>query len=479
MLNTFFERNIIFVAAFFLSACGIQCEDNNEVKPSPPPSNYKKLLYLTKPDQSVLFAEQANSVLIGKIEGKNTIAIDTNITYQEMDGFGYTLTGGSALLLSKMSKDKRAQLLTELFDTEGNNIGISFLRISMGASDLDEFVFSYNDLPKGKTDFALENFSREQDQKYLLPVLKEILQINPNIKILAVPWSPPVWMKTNGESKGGELKEDCYAVYADYFVKYILEMEADGIDIYALAIQNEPLHPGNNPSMYMSWQQQAKFIKNNLGPSLELANIDSKIFIYDHNADHIDYPLSILDDPEANKYVAGSAFHLYGGSINDLAKVNTAHPDKDIYFTEQWTGANGNFGEDLNWHISNIIIGGARNWCKTILEWNLAADNNLEPHTDGGCAECLGALTIDGNVIHRNVAYYIVAHASKFVRPGSLRVQSTQPEGLENVVFKSQEGQIVVILQNNNEEEVSFNFSFGEMVFNTTLPAKGVATIVI
>lgn len=480
MIKKIINTNVALIAVLFLTACGTQCEKASDSTPPPPPKDtVEKLLYLTKPDQSVLFAKQDDAVLKGVVEGIPTIEVKSDITYQEMDGFGYTLTGGSALHLYNMSAEARAKILNELFATDGNNIGISFLRIGIGATDLDEFVFSYNDLKAGETDFELEKFTIDQDRKYLIPILKEILAINSNIKIIAVPWSPPTWMKTNGESIGGELKEECYDVYAQYFIKYIQEMEQESINIHAMTIQNEPLHPGNNPSMHMSWQQQAAFIKNSLGPAFEQANITTKVFLYDHNADHIEYPINIMEDPEVKKYVAGSAFHLYGGSINDLSKVHQAHPDKDLYFTEQWTGANGEFGGDLGWHLSNIIIGGARNWCKAIFEWNLAANSELKPYTPGGCTECLGALTIDGDVVKKNVAYYILAHAAKFVRPGAVRVESDQVSGLENVAFITLDDKVVLIIQNQNEKEQSFNVKIGDISYNTKLPAKGVGTIVL
>jgi len=221
-------------------------------------------------------------------------------------------------------------------------------------------------------------------------------------------------MKTNGSSIGGSLKTDCYDVYARYFVKYIQEMQAEGITIHAITPQNEPLHGGNNPSMLMTASEQANFIKNYLGPAFQNAGLTTKIVIYDHNCDRPDYPLDILNDPDARKYVDGSAFHLYAGDISALSQVHYAYPDKNVYFTEQWVGGPSNFAGDLQWHIKNLIIGATANWSKVVLEWNLASDPYYNPHTNGGCTSCEGALTIGATVI-RNVSYYIIAHASKFV----------------------------------------------------------------
>ncbi len=414
-------------------------------------------LWLTDPDASVLFKKQNSATVFADRKTDNKIIeIDENKTFQSIDGFGYTLTGGSAMHIHNMEPAARAALLKELFDTNDNNIGVSYLRISIGASDLDDHVFSYDDLPAGQTDVNMDKFSIAPDKAFLIPVLKEILAINPAIKILGSPWSPPTWMKTNGNSKGGSLKPEYYNAYAKYFVKYIGAMKDEGIAIDAITIQNEPLHPGNNPSLLMLPEEQAAFIKQSLGPAFKAANIPTKIIIYDHNADRPDYPITILKDSEANKYVDGSAFHLYGGKIEALSQVHDAFPNKNLYFTEQWIGAPGNLKDDLNWHIKNIIIGATRNWSRVALEWNLAANSKLEPHTPGGCTECLGAITIDGNNIVRNPAYYIIAHAAKFVRPGSVRIYSNDLPSLPNVAFKTTDGKKVLLVLNDTPDAQTF-----------------------
>jgi len=463
-----------------ISSLVVQCgESDSDPVPPPPSQTVTAKYYLTKMDQSVLFAQQDNSITNGYDKTLPTLEVKKATTFQTMDGFGLALTGGSALHLSKMSEANRSKILTELFATNDMNIGISYLRISIGASDLDEFTFSYDDVAAGETDMNLEKFTIDQDRKYLIPVIKEILAINPDIKFMASPWSAPAWMKTNGATKGGSLKPECYEVYAQYFVKYIEEMASEGINISAITVQNEPLHPGNNPSMYKPAEDQAAFIKNNLGPAFKAAGITTKIIIYDHNCDRVDYPMSVLHDADARQYIDGSAFHLYGGSINDISALHTAYPDKNLYFTEQWTGANSEFGGDLSWHTENIMIGGPRNWCKAVIEWNLAANSQLEPHTPGGCTECLGALTIDGNVVKRNVAYYIVAHASKFVRPGSVRIESNSPSGLINVAYLTADKHIVVIVLNNSTEKKSFNIKNGDDSIVTEIEAASVATYVL
>ena len=310
-------------------------------------------------------------------------------------------------------------------------------------------------------------------------MLKKILTINPNIKIIATPWSPPVWMKDNGSSKGGSLKPEYYGVYAQYFVKYIQEMKKNGITIDAVTPQNEPLHPGNNPSMYMTAEQQRDFIKNNLGPAFQTANLSTKIIVYDHNCDKPEYPLTILADTEASKFVDGSAFHLYAGNILVLNNVHNAYPNKNVYFTEQWTGSTGTFSGDLLWHTKNVVIGSMRNWSKIALEWNLANDASFGPHTPGGCTECKGAITINNSeTFTRNVGYYIIAQASKFIPQNSVRISSTESGNLSSVAFKTPAGKIALIVLNDGANNETFNIKYNDKVATTSLSANSVATYI-
>src|SRR5574338_737371 len=225
-------------------------------------------MWLTKSDQSVLLQKQPGAIsFTDNSNGYSFINVDSSITYQSIDGFGFALTGGSAYVINQLNASDKSALLNELFGNGPNSIGVSYLRISIGASDLNASVYSYDDLPAGQTDTTLVHFSLAQDTVDVIPLLKQILAINPNIKLLGSPWSPPVWMKDNGNSIGGSLLPQYYNVYANYFVKYIQAMQAKGITVNAITIQNEPQYGGNNPSMVMSATQQADFIKNNLGPA--------------------------------------------------------------------------------------------------------------------------------------------------------------------------------------------------------------------
>jgi glucosylceramidase len=304
------------------------------------------------------------------------------------------------------------------------------------------------------------------------------LAINPAIKILGSPWSPPAWMKTNNDTRGGRLKPEYYTAYAKYFVKYIQQMKAEGITIDAITVQNEPLHPGNNPSILITAPEEKDFVKNNLGPAFKAAGIHTKILVYDHNADRPDYPITILDDPAAAKYIDGSAFHLYGGKIEALTDVHNAHPDKNIYFTEQMVVQ---FGKSPRMNIaspvSRIIIGATRNWCRNVLEWNLAAGPDFKPYTDrGGCSMCQGAVTIDSNLVTKNVAWYSMAHVSKFVRPGSVRIASNNIDSLPNVAFTTPTGKKVLIVVNDSKNPQTFTIRYNGKDTIAKLESEAVGT---
>ncbi len=465
-----------FLASIFLFIFSNTVFSQKEIVPTSTEIEF----WLTKSDKSILLAKQ-NVVLRFKneVNTHQTIEIDDKQTAQTIEGFGFALTGGSAEVINQLNTDVKKQLLQELFGAKETGIAISYLRISIGASDLDSTVFSYDDLTLGETDLTLSKFSLSPDKHWLIPLLKEILLINPKIKILACPWSPPVWMKNNNSTKGGSLLTKYYPVYANYFVKYIQQMKAEGIPIDAITPQNEPLHPGNNPSLLMLANEQANFIKNDLGPAFEKANLATKIIIYDHNCNKPEYPISILNDAVARKYIAGSAFHLYEGNIDALTTVHNTHPDKGLYFTEQWTSSEGDFGGDFKWHIKNVLIGSMNNWSKVALEWNLANNAVYGPHTDGGCTQCKGAITINSsNSYSKNVAFYIIAQASKFVPAGSIKIASSVIGNLQNVAFKTPFGKTVLIVENEGAKAEIFNIKYKGHWANTSLDAGAVATYI-
>lgn len=438
-------------------------------------------VWLTNSDKSALFTQQEKQLSFEKEKGNYpVISVNDKQTFQSMVGFGFALTGGSAMHIMQMDAKSRSGLLHEIFDTVNNDIGVSYLRVSIGSSDLNDHVFSYDDLPESETDIEMKKFDLGPDRKDVIPVLKEILSINPSIKILGSPWSPPTWMKTNHDTRGGRLLPEYYAAYASYFVKYIREMKAKGITIDAITVQNEPLHPGNNPSLLFTAPEEKDFIKNNLGPAFKAAGIKTKILIYDHNPDRPDYPISILDDPKAAQYIDGSAFHLYEGDVDAFTIVHYQHPEKNIYFTEQMVVQfSDTSGMIISEPVSSIIIGATRNWCRNVLEWNLAAGPDFRPYTDrGGCSMCQGAVTISGNAYTKNIAFYSMAHISKFVRPGSMRIGCNETGVLHNVAFSTPSGKIVLIVANEGNDTASFMINYNGKYATASLEGKSVATYV-
>lgn len=470
------KKYIICAVTLALAACSATKNTKDSQQKTVAASDVA--FWLTKGDRSVLLAKQKTVLNFSPLQNSNpTITVDETQKFQSIDGFGYTLTGGSAGLIHAMDAKAQDSLLQNLFSAKKDGIGVSYLRVSIGASDMSADTFTYNDLAAGQTDVNQENFSIQKDMGALIPVLKKIIAIQPKIKILGSPWSAPTWMKTNNSFKGGSLKPEYYKSYARYLVKYIEAMKVQGIVIDAITIQNEPLHPGNVPSMYMEAKDQAVFIKTALGPLFKSSGIKTKIILYDHNADRPDYPITILNDADAKPYVDGSAFHLYAGKISALTTVHEAHPDKNLYFTEQWVGGPGKFDEDLKWHVATLVIGATRNWSRNVLEWNLAADPAYGPHTVGGCVTCLGAITVSPAVT-RNVAYYIIGHASKFVSPGSVRIASNITSDLQNVAFKTPEGKTVLIVVNEKKSDQEFNISYKGKTVVTGLPSGAVGTFI-
>lgn len=441
----------------------------------------KAMAWLTSADQRLLLQQQpAELDFSDHCTDQPLLTINTQQTFQTIEGFGFSLTGGSAMLIRQLADDEKNQLLQELFALNDEGIGISFLRLSIGASDLSARCFSYDDCTDGETDFDLTHFNIDAGDTDVIPLLQEILAINPDIKIIATAWSAPVWMKTNTSLVGGKLRPECYAVYAAYLVKYIHTMKQRGITIHAITPQNEPLNQKNEPSMIMLADEQADFIKNHLGPALHASGLaDIELFCWDHNCDVKDYPLTVFADTKARQYLSGSAWHLYGGDISTLSEIHHAYPEMKLYFTEQWVGSDGQFGGDLLWHVKNVLIGSIRNWSRVVLEWNLASDPHCGPHTPGGEARCVGALTIGEHIV-RNVAYYVIAHAAKFVEPGSIRVDSNELSGLPNVAFLTPAGQLVLIVLNDCNEPMNFaiQFQHENKTASVQLPANTVGTYV-
>ena len=355
------------------------------------------------------------------------------------------------------------------------------MRLTMGASDFSLTDFTYNDLPTGESDFELASFSMAQDTVDVIPVMQEILQYEPRVRIMATPWSAPAWMKTNVRLAGGKLRPDCYEVYARYFVRYIEAMRENGIQVDAITPQNEPLHfTASYPCMEMQALEQAEFIKKHLGPAFKTHKISTRIIAYDHNWDRPDYPLSILDDPEAKPFVAGAAFHAYAGSPDAMSLLHKAHPEKGLYFTEisggDWAP---DFSDNLMWYLRNVFIGSIQQNARMVLFWNLMLDTQHGPK-NGGCQDCRGVVTLleDGS-IRRNEEYYALSHFSKFVKPGALRIDyslSGAASDLGVSAFENPDGQIIAVLANFEQKARKISIVLGKDVWRFEMPGRSVAT---
>lgn len=476
---------LVAAAGFSLNLAG--CDDGDEPKYQPPvvnPEIGKAQNWVTTGDKTMLLSKQADISITEPVHTNlPMVTVNPSQTYQHIEGFGAALTGSSAYLMNKkMSASQRQALIKELFDP-ATGIGITALRLTIGASDFSLKDFTYDDMPAGETDFNLEHFSIDEEKADLLPVLKAINTTAPDLTIIASPWTAPPWMKTNGSYYGGSLKTEAYDVYANYFVKYIEAMAAEGIDIDAITIQNEPLHTTTYPTMSMTAEEQKNFVKNSLGPVFAGNDVDTKIILYDHNWDVPQYPISIMDDPGAKQYVEGSAFHAYGGSVSAMSTVHNAHPDKGLYFTEisggEWST---DFAGNLQWNMANIFMGTTKNWSRTALLWNLALDENFGP-TNNGCSDCRGVVTINSTTgaVTRNVEYYSIGHFSKFIKNGAYRVDATISSAVSNVdyvAFTNPDDTRVIVLSNSGSVTETITIREGEKQFQVTLPASSVVTVV-
>ena len=393
-----------------------------------------------------------------------TIEVDDSIKYQQIDGFGASLTDSSAWLISqKLTETQRTQLLEMLFDPK-KGIGLNILRQPMGASDFAVQNYTYDDLPLGQTDPDLKLFSIDHDRAHIIPILRQSLALNPKLKIIGSPWSPPGWMKTSGSTIEGTLLPSAFAPLSQYFVKYVQSYEAAGVPIFAVTPQNEPLNiPNDYPGMGMSPGEQAKFVREYLGPAFHRSRIKSKIFVFDHNWNLIEFPLTVMDDPKAAAFAAGTAVHCYGGTVTAQSELHDRFPEKGIWLTEC---SGGEWQKDkLLQKAMDLIIGATRNWAKSVVLWNLALDQEHKPYL-GGCKTCRGVVTIDHSSsptrVIPNVDFTALAHASKFVAPGAVRIQSNTFDrgSLESVAFRNLDGSIVLIVLNSGGAPAPFNISW-------------------
>jgi glucosylceramidase len=440
-------------------------------------------VWLSTVDQTKQLAHEPDIAFETASPLVSNIVIDADTRYQEMVGFGASITDASAWLIqNRLNREQRAALMQELFG-RSPGIGLSFTRLTIGASDFSRTHYSLDDMPRGATDPALAHFSIEANRADVLPVVKSALAINPQLRVMASPWSAPGWMKTSDSLIKGSLKPEAYGVFADYLLRYIDAYAAEGVPIYALTLQNEPhFEPGDYPGMRLDPPARARVIGEFLGPRLAKRGAATRILDWDHNWDEPDSPLKVLADPVARSYTAGVAWHCYAGDVAVQARVHDAFPDKETYFSEcSGGGWEPLRSEGLVWLTRNLIVGATRGWAKGVLFWNLALDEKYGPHL-GGCTDCYGVVRIDSvtGKVTRNQEYYALAHASQFVRPGARRIESSAgTHDLSNVAFRNaDDGSLVLIVANSSGEVRKFSASSAGRMFVYELPAKSVATFV-
>ncbi len=474
-----FPVSLIFAACLFLNSCPNSTTPTQTSIPGPS----VQLVETTGDRAMLLQAQPSVAFSSGGSSSSLVVTVDATTQYQQMDGFGGSLTDSSAWLIwNKLSAAQQTTLMQQLFSPSGG-IGISFLRQPMGATDFSASGnYSYDDMPAGQTDPNLTNFSIAHDTAYIIPLVKQAISINSSLKVVALPWSPPAWMKTTGTMNGGNMNPAYFSSLAQYFVNFAQAYQQQGIPIYALSVQNEPLYSTTGyPSEYLAANDESTFIANNLGPVLNTAGQGSvKIFGYEHNWDNTAYPESVLGSSAA-QFVAGSSFHCYAGDPSAQSTVETAFPAKDIWFTECSGITSSTFAGDLVWNAEHLLIDATRNWARSVSLWNLALDQNSGPK-NGTCSNCRGVVTIDDSVspanITFNVEYYILGHLGKFVVSGAHRIGSNTfgAGSIEDVAFQNPDGSIVLFALNSGSSATSFTVSFKGKTFNYTLPAGAIAT---
>lgn len=489
-------KKILFktaVLTILLTACGSDSPgDTPGTTPEPEPEGTDVSILVTTNTRALDLAWKGAAFSDKPNMSPTTINLDPTVRFQTMDGFGAAVTGSTCYNLMKMTQENRTKFLTETF-SEKEGMGHSYIRISIGCSDFSLSEYTCCDV-EGLANFALQN----EEKQYVIPILKEILAINPRIKIMGSPWTCPRWMKVNNLVDlqpyngwtSGHLNPKYYADYGSYFVKWIQSMKAEGIEIYSVTPQNEPLNRGNSASLFMGWKEELAFIKQGLGPKLREAGLQTKIYAFDHNYNYDNmageqgYPLNIYEDPEAAQYLEGAAYHNYGGNREELNRVHNQCPDKGLVFTETSIGT-WNDGQNLSTRLMEdmreVALGTVNNWCKGVIVWNLMLDSERGPNRDGGCQTCYGAVDISKSnyaSITRNSHYYIISHMAAVVKPGATRIgtKGFTGSGIMYAAFENTDGTYAFVLLNDTNESKKITLSDGNHHFAYDVPAKSVVS---
>jgi glucosylceramidase len=414
----------------------------------------------------------------------NIVLVDENQTYQTMEGFGAAFTDSAAYLLKEVAQPAQlTSTMNDLFTRNGAGIGLSFMRNPMGASDLARSVYSFDDLASGQTDSTLAKFSIAHDQTDIVPLIQQAKTLNPGLKLMANPWSPPGWMKNSGSMIKGSLLPTMYAPFANYFVKYIQAYQAAGIPIDYISLQNEPLYePPAYPGMTMDAATQLTVLRDYVLPALKTNHLSTQVLVYDHNWDKASYPEAVLADPviQASNQVAGTAWHGYAGTPGAQQTVQNLYPTKGTWETEHSGGTwiTGQFSSDFV-EITHVL----RNSAKAYVKWSLALDQLLGPNLTqnaglGGCNTCTPIVTVNSQTgaITKDIEYYTLGHYSKYVLPGAVRIYSSNANGIDNVAFANPDGSKALVAFNNTSSAQTFTVQWGTQSFSYTLPGFAAAT---
>lgn len=435
-------------------------------------------VWLTTDNQRTKLQQQASVTFSIGSGGGNPVFVDETQAYQRIEGFGASFTDSAAYLLNQVATPSaRTATMNDLFTRNGGGIGVSFVRNPMGASDLARFHYSYDDLPPGETDPDLTFFSIAHDQADIIPLIKQARQLNPQLRIMATPWSPPGWMKTSGSLIGGALLPSMFTPFANYFVKYIQAYGAVGIPIDYISLQNEPLFvPGDYPGMSMDAATQTTVLRDHVLPALAANNITTRVLVYDHNWDRPDYPDAVLAEPAllASEQVAGIAWHGYGGTPGVMFTLANKYPTKENYQTEH---SGGTWVSDQVKADFEEITHVMRSWGRAYVKWSLALDQNRGPNA-GGCDTCYGLVTVNNpsGAVSYNIDFYTLGHFSKFVLPGAARIYSANAAGIISVAFLNPDGSKALVAYNDTRTSKTFQVQWGNRSFPYTLSGFAGAT---
>jgi glucosylceramidase len=436
-------------------------------------------------DLAQLMVAQAATLFTDTTAGTNNIIVDESQPYQTIDGFGAAFTDSAAYLLEQVEpSSSQASTLSDLFTRAGNGIGLSFMRVPIGATDIARSLYSFDDMPSGQTDPALANFSIAHDESYILPLIQQAKAINPQLKLFASPWSPPGWMKSTGSMNAGTLLPADYAAFANYLVKYLQAYQTAGVSYDYLTIQNEPLNQTTSyPSMYMDAPTQLAVMRDYVLPALTSANLNTKLFVYDHNWDTPSYPETVLTDPTvmASPLVAGTAWHGYAGTPGAQQTVQNMFPSLGTWETEHSGGTwqTDQFTTDFL-EITQVM----RNAAKSFVKWSLALDQTLGPNLTelntglGGCATCTPIVTVNSTTgaVTKDVEYYTLGHFSKYVQQGAKRIYSSNNPSIVSVAFINPDNSKALIAFNQATTSQAFTVQWGSQTFSYTLPSLAAAT---